>query len=742
MGSGGGGDKFDDIFMMQRTDKLGDEIEIIKSRNMAARVVRSLGLQKQMYNKGKIQSTVLHTSDEPFNFEIQSIADSSRGFSLLITMVGDNQFRINEQPQIHYFDQPINLPIVSFKIRSNGRDRRGFASEEFMVSWQPVENIALGLSEAINVNRTNDVTNVLNLSFQTENTKLGVDVVNQYMKEYQQASLEDKKQIAAQTLSFIDDQLDTVFMELGGVERNLQKYREKNRVIKPDMQAQLSLGEYTQTNTEQGKMGVKIKVIDQVLAYISDDQNRFKIVPSLMGIDNAGLSPSIMDYNKLQLERESSLRNTPHSNPVILTMEARLDKMRLDMIETLKNVRQSQMLELNQIQGKTQETNRLITSIPSKEKQMLEVTRQQSILQELYQYLLQKKLETAIASASTISNIKVIEPAMQAGGLVSPNKKGIYMIALFLGVAIPIGIVFLLEFLNDKVKSKSDIEQNTAAPILGEIGHSEEGNALVVTKNNRKFVAEQFRVIRSNLQYILPKVDKPVMLVTSSFSGEGKSFISTNIGSVIALSGKRTVILEFDIRKPKIMHGLGLHERKGITNYLVGSVSLNEVLYPVPGVDNLFVLPCGPVPPNPAEMLLNEMVDKMFRELKSQFDTIIIDTAPVGLVSDAISLSKFADSSIYIVRHGYTLKKQLQLIDEIYQQNKLPRLSIIINDIKGGGSYGGYYGYGGFGYGYGYGYGGNGNYFESDSSKKNKGWRKWITIGSKKQIKNSKQNSV
>jgi tyrosine-protein kinase Etk/Wzc len=732
---GGGSDKFDDIFTMQRTDKLGDEIEIIKSRNMAARVVRSLGLQKQVYNKGKIRSTVLHSTDEPFNFEIQSIKDSSAGFSLLITLVGDNQFKLNEQPQTYYFNQTIDLPTALFKITSNGKNRKAYSSDNFIVSWQPVESIAVGLSGAINVSRTSEVTNVLNMSYQTENTKLGVDIVNQYMKEYQQASLEDKKQIAAQTLSFIDEQLHSVFQDLGGVEKNLQKYREKNKVFRPDLQAQLSLGEVTESNTEQSKLGVKLKVIDYLINYLSDKEKRFKIVPSVLGIDDPTLLQEVSEYNKRQLARETSLKNTAPNNPVIIMQEATIDKMRVNMVETLKNVRQTLSFTLEQLQGKTQETNKLITAIPSKEKQMLEVTRQQSILQELYQYLLQKKLETAIASASTISNIKVIEPAMQAGGPVSPNRRGMYMVAFFLGAAIPIGIVFLIEFLNDKIRSKNDIEQITDAPILGEIGHADVAGALVVTKNNRKFVAEQFRIVRSNMQYILPKVEKPVMLVTSSFSGEGKSFISTNLGSVIALSGKRTVILEFDIRKPKIMQGLGLHERKGITNYLVGSVQLQEVVHPVPGVDDLYVVPCGPVPPNPAEMLLNERVDKLFSELKLQFDAIIIDTAPVGLVSDATTLARYADATIYIARHGYTMKKQIQLIEDIYQHNKLPRLSIIINDIKTGGGYGGYYGHGGYGYGYGYGYASNGNggegYFENGTTKA-KGWRKWLPVKSKK----------
>jgi capsular exopolysaccharide synthesis family protein len=303
-----------------------------------------------------------------------------------------------------------------------------------------------------------------------------------------------------------------------------------------------------------------------------------------------------------------------------------------------------------------------------------------------------------------------------------------YIIAIILGIGVPVGIIFLLEFLNDKVKSKSDVQQITDVPILGEIGHADSSGALVVTRNNRKVVAEQFRMVRSNLQYIIPKSEKLVLLVTSSFSGEGKSFISTNLGSVLAISGKRTVILEFDIRKPKILKGLGLHERKGITNYIVGSAGLNEIVHNVPDVDNLFVISCGPVPPNPSEMLLNEKVDQLFQELHKQFDAIIIDSAPVGLVSDAASLGRYANGTIFIVRHKYTLKKQLQLIDDIYRQNKLPHLSIVINDINSRAGYGGYYGYDGYGYGYGYGYGVNGSdsgYFDNGKPKRS-GWKKWL----------------
>jgi len=227
-------------------------------------------------------------------------------------------------------------------------------------------------------------------------------------------------------------------------------------------------------------------------------------------------------------------------------------------------------------------------------------------------------------------------------------------------------------------------------------------------------VAEQFRIIRSNLQYILNKVDKSVLLVTSSFSGEGKSYISINMGAVMALAGKKTIILEFDIRKPKIISGLGISKGTGITNYLVGKANLEDLIRPVPDQENLFVLGCGPVPPNPAELLLEQRVEDMFNWLRQHFDVILVDTAPIGMVSDAMTLSKFADATLYLVRQGHTFKKQVALIDEFYQENKLPKVSIIINDVKMKPGYG-YYGYGRYGYGYGYGYG---SYYEEEAPPK------------------------
>jgi capsular exopolysaccharide synthesis family protein len=700
------GDKFEDIFMMQQgsSNNLNNEMEILRSRFMASRVVKALDLQVLYLNKGKIRTTAIHAKDMPFQLELISLKDSAAGFSVMTTLVNDNQFRIAEGTELYNLNQPVVLPQGSFRLVKKETHADGFASNQFIVSWMPMEQVAASLSSSIKVEKVGDFSDVLGLSYSTDNTRLGLDIVNNFMLEYQKFGLEDKKQQSDNTLSFINEQLASVKSELGGVEKDLQGIREQNRVFAPEQQSILYFGELSESNKQITEQSVRLKVVEYLIKYITDKKNIYRLVPSTLGIEEPSLLQQISEFNKLQLERETALKTTTEANPMVVTLNTGIDKIRSDMLENLNNVKNTYVVALEDLNKKSKGANAEISTIPAKEKRLLEITRQQKILEELFSFLLQKKLETSISSASTISNIRVLEPAMASKVPVSPNRKGLYTLALMLGVLIPGAIVFLKEYLNDKVKTREDVEKLTTTPLVGEVSHADEGGALVVKKNNRQYIAEQFRIIRSNLQYLLPKVEKPVILVTSSFSGEGKSFVATNLGAVLAISGKRTVVLEFDIRKPKIMEGLGLSERKGITNFIVGSLSLSEIVYSVPDQENLFVIPCGPVPPNPAEMLLDEKVDLLFRELRHQFDAVIIDSAPVGLVSDAITLGKHANACMYIVRHNYTYKKQVKLIDELYKTKRFPNLAIIINDINPRAGYGNYYGYGNYGYGsYGYG---------------------------------------
>jgi capsular exopolysaccharide synthesis family protein len=285
-----------------------------------------------------------------------------------------------------------------------------------------------------------------------------------------------------------------------------------------------------------------------------------------------------------------------------------------------------------------------------------------------------------------------------------------------------------LEFLNDKIRTKRDIELGTDAPMLGEIGHSDSKETLIISARDRKFTSEQFRIIRTNLQYVLNEGNKSnTILVTSSMSGEGKSFIATNMAAVMAISGKRTLLIELDIRKPRLMSGLGLstNEKNGLTHYLIGKAAVEDIIQTVPRVDNLYIIPCGPIPPNPAELLLTDRLKQLFDQVKEDFDMVIVDSAPVGMVSDGYVVANYADATLFVVRHNYTFKKQLAMVQSIYLDKKLPHLSLVVNDVKAQVGYGSYQGYVNYGYGgYGYGYRNDlKQYFETDKST-SKGWLK------------------
>lgn len=711
-------EKFDEIFLAGPDRNLNDEVQVIKSRTMAKRVVRKMGLGVLYYNEGKIRSTLVYSGDSPLRLEVIKLKDSLHSFSIQVNVVNDFEFTLVANGPKLKFGQVFEIDKGQFTINRTNHELSSFASNMFYVSYSPTDERADQLISSLYADQNGESSNIIKISFTTENPKSGIDIVNQWMTEYQLAGLEEKKQIAVNALEFINQQMDTVRAELGGVERNLQNYRETNRVYNPDQQAENFFKSLSDLEAEITKQGVKAESVNFLIRYLSDNSNPHRQVISLLGIEEPTLAVQIQEFNNLQVQRETLLRTTTAANPLVQNTDASIEKLRIDILQNLRNIKGAYELSINSLKNKNVEKGKEVSLIPSKEKQLLDITRRQKILEELYSFLLQKKLETSISAASTISNVKVIESAIASDNPVMPNRKGTYLAAFLVGLLIPIAIIFLKDYLNDKVNSRDEIEKVTQAPIIGEVGHSEGPDAIVVTKVSRRFIAEQFRILRTNLQYVLPKQDKFVMLVTSSSSGEGKSFISTNVGAVLALAGKRTVILEFDIRKPKVMSSLKLVSSNGLTNYIIGKAKISDLPIPVPSTENLFVIPCGPIPPNPAEMLLNPKLAELFEAIREMFDVVIIDTAPVGLVSDAIMLGKYADATMYVVRHNYTYKKQLQLFNEIYVNEKLPKVSIVINDIDVSGGYGKYYGYGGSGYtGYSYGYGTQ--YFDDVKEPKN-----------------------
>lgn len=726
-GGRGANEKFEDMFFFNSGTNLKNEVEILKSRPMVERVVKKLGLQTQYINKGNIKSTLIYNSN-PLKLDILHLYDTLSGFSFNVMVVDEAHYLLNEDPNPKTFGEIFETKIGKFRFLKTEASLKYYSSNEFIVSYQPSDKAAIGIAGGLNVTQANDFAHILTISYATPNPEMGKAIVTQLMLEYDAWNIEDKNKMAVNILKFIDERVDSLRMELEGIEGNLKSFKEENQVVDLQGQSTLFFNNYEETEKNLAQAEVKISVADFLLEYLGKQDNIFNIVPSNLVVEDPSLAALITQYNQLQLERERNLATIPEGNPYIKNLEVSINRLRQDIVTNIRNTRQSYVIARDNFKRTSENALSSIRSVPGKEKRLLDIARQQNIKQELYLFLLTKKEETAISSASTISNSRVVEPALASSVPIQPQRRTVYATALLIGLSIPLAIIFLKEYLNDKVMTRVDVERITDAPILGEVGHSEEGASLVVTHGNRRFIAEQFRIIRTNLQYILKSSSQsPVILITSSFSGEGKSFISTNMGAVMALTGKKTVILEFDIRKPKIIAGLEISRKVGISNFLVGSATPQDLPVRVPQVENLYVIPCGPVPPNPAEMLLDPRIKELFDYVRSNFDIVIVDTAPVGLVSDAVILSSYADCTLFIIRQRYTFRKQIGLINEMYLNKKMPKISLLINDIKSTSGYGGYYGYGGYGYGgygYGYGYGYGQSYFEKEEKKKNSFWRK------------------
>jgi capsular exopolysaccharide synthesis family protein len=587
------------------------------------------------------------------------------------------------------------------------------ANSEYTVKWAPGVSVAADYAGGVKVNTKTPGTTILSISIQTTNAQLAADIVNHLMIEYDSMTVGQSNSSNRQTLDFIKGRMDHMNRELDTLQLQFLKYKQAHNLFDVDKQLGNYFLKYTEADRNADIEDFKLKEANQIDRYLNDKTNEYSVTtPSSVLLEDATLRELIGEYNKSQLDRKALIDgNVPPNNPYVKEAESLIEQLRQKLIENLKNIRLNLTSTINQLRNKSGTQQSILKDLPYELKEYVEMERQINAKQALYSLLQGKEEETNIKIAQTLSNSSILDPAGASTEPVKPNKRTIQILAILVGIGLPALLIFVGEVLNDKISTRFDIERLTQAPILGEIGHSFADNTLIVNKTSRTMVAEQFRIIRSNLQYVVNRPDKSVILVTSSFSGEGKSFVSTNMAAVLALAGKKTIILEFDIRKPKVLSGLHIAKRPGITNYLMGKAKLDELISMVPDHENLFVLACGPIPPNPSEMLLDLKVAELFEEVGKRFEVIVIDTAPVGMVSDALTLSKFADCTLYLVRQGHTFKKQVALIDELYRENKLPKVSIVINDVKIKPGYG-YYGYGRYGYGYGYGYGSS--YYEEE----------------------------
>lgn len=665
---------------------LNNEIEILKSKSLAEKVASELSLFTTYHIKGRIRDIEVYGESAPINVIIGELKPAAYGKRLIVRLKSNNSFELQEgeaQPTIHKLGQLIHTSYGSFTVvapplaSANGR----YVSNDIIVQFNDIKSAANNISSAVKIAPINKEATILLISLTDAVPKRGKDIVNKLLEIYDKEAVEYKNRNAANTVAFLDERLKFITTELSGVEKNVEQFKRRNEVADVSSQASNYIEQASAYNKQLSDWAIQIDVLESIEKYLNKTSGQYTMVPSSLGIQDATLLGLIAKFNSLQLERERMLRTTEVNNPLVQNINEQLENLRTNILENLQNIKRGLIITSRNLKTSSGQFKTQIKNVPSIERELLEINRQQTIKQALYSFLLQKREESSLELAGTVSNSRIIDPAISTDYPVSPNKQLLYLMALLIGLSVPFASIYIRELLNNKLRNIDDVQSLTSVPILGELEASNSKENLVVTKNNRTPIAEMFRLIRAN--FIMLNRGNKVILVTSSMSGEGKTFFSMNFASSLVLTGKKVVLLELDLRNSDLAHILGVTGGLGITDYLESSnISIADILQPSETIPGLQVINSGPTPVNPSELLMSSKLTYLLTELKENFDYIILDTAPVGRVSDVFGLSAYIDSTIYLVRCNYTYKKMLNIITDIYTNRKLNNPTIVVNAVK------------------------------------------------------------
>lgn len=559
-----------------------------------------------------------------------------------------------------------------------------------------------------------DFTSIVKLTCEDVSVRRGVDFLRMLVTQYNNEANEDKNQVATRTAQFIDERIRIINAELGSTESELAEYKQRAGLTDLSADAQLALQESSEYDKQRAENTNQLRLIAFLRSYIDDPKNRYEVIPANVGLADGALVNVIAQYNELLVERKRLLRSSNENNPMLINLDASIAVTRNTVLTTVENVEKGLQITRNSLDLQAGKYQSRINRAPQQERELISITRQQEIKANLYLMLLQKREENAITLAATANNGRIIEEPRRSG-LVAPNTLNIYFVALVLGLFFPIMGIYLVRLLRFKIESRVDVERITNVSVIGDVPlvDNVKTDSVVIKENENGLMEEVFRNVRTNIQYMLQEGQK-VILFTSTVQGEGKSFNAANLAVSFAFMDRRTVVVGMDIRKPKLNHIFGLSGKlPGMTQFLASpsSVDLLSLCQPTAVSPNLYVLPSGAVPPNPTELVARKSLEQAIDLLKQHFDYVILDTAPIGMVTDTRLIARVADLSMYVCRAGYTHKNDFELINELEQEKKLPNLCVLINGIdmskRKNGYYYSYGKYGKYGYGkkYGYGYG-------------------------------------
>lgn len=710
------------------SSNVDNEIEVLRSKSLAREVVNNLGLfvtymdedefpSKELYHTSPVLVSLTHQEADklPGRMEINMILQPTGALGVQIT-VGEKEYRKQfdklpavfptDEGTIAFFANNDTLSAVCPENITKERHITAFINRPFSVLKEYVNSLSIA--------PTSKTTSVVVISLENTNTRRGRDYINKLLEMYNINANNDKNEVAQKTAEFIDERIGIISKELGSTEQDLENFKRSAGITDLSSEAQIALTGNAEYEKKRVENQTQINLVIDLQRYMKG--NEYEVLPSNIGLQDAASAGAIDRYNQMLVERKRLLRTSTENNPTIINLDTSIRAMRTNVQATLDATLKGLQITKEDLAREASRYSRRINDAPTQERQFVSIARQQEIKSGLYLMLLQKREENAITLAATANNAKIIDEALADDNPISPKKTIVYLAALVLGVGLPVGVIYLIGLTKFKIEGRADVEKLTSLPVVGDIPLADEKTgSIAVFENQNNLMSETFRNVRTNLQFMLEN-SKNVILVTSTISGEGKSFISANLAISLSLLGKKVVIVGLDIRKPGLNKVFNIPKKEhGITQYLTNTTAnLMDFVQPSDINKNLFILPGGTVPPNPTELLARGGLEKAIETLKANFDYVILDTAPVGMVTDTLLIGRVADLSVYVCRADYTHKAEFTLINELAENNKLPNLCIAINGLDlnsrkygyyyGYGKYGKYYGYGKR-YGYGYGYG-------------------------------------
>lgn len=690
----------EDSKLMESLDQISskkiveNEIEIIQSRTLMENAVKLLSLYAPIYVKGKIHdipayilSPITIESPNPdsllpsdkislsYNKKDQSVLLNNRNKYPLNTLVNTAYGLLKFVPNKYYnTDDTVNY--------------------KFFFTISRPRDVATSLVGSLKAEASSKLSSIINLSYRDEIPQRAEDILNGLIRAYGLAAVNEKDKLARNTLSFVDERLNMVAHDLDSIEKKVQEYKSGRGAVDVSVQGQLFLQNVSTNDQKIAELNTQLSVLNEVQKFVIDKDNKGAIVPSTLGVTDPLLSQLLDKLYTSELEYERLKKTVGENNPTLVAITDQINKIRPNILQNIQSQQQSLNAAKQNISATNGSYNSLLQSVPQKERQLLDISREQATKSNIYAFLLQKKEESELSYASTVSDHRIIDPAQAGSVPVSPKKTLIYIVYIVGCVGVCFVIIIAREMFSGKVLYRNEIESRTAIPIIGEIIFNKERTTLAIDAGKRSFIAEEFRKLRISLSFLGINEDHKKILVTSSISGEGKSFISTNLAISLSLTGKKVVLVDLDLNNPTISKNLNIAQESGITEYLNGEKEPEEIIKRVKAHENLFFISSGSLPENPTELLANGKIKEIIEYLDNIFDVVIIDTSPIVLVTDGYILSPLCDTTLYVIRHKYTPKALVKRIDESAKINPINNPAIIFNGVKMRGFVKNTYGYG------------------------------------------------